>query len=215
MRIFRLESSMSDRYDFDNMIRTGAAAMLLTLPFNEQREDDAWIQDPAQLAEVAFDNFEIVTVTIESGEEASVIVDDMAEAKARYVSVFPQAVRGWQKETMVDHLQDQISENGQGHATSINIVLGGQKDGLDYGPVVIEAVSLDSDGNQIAYRQSDDGSDGDWQIGSIEDAVEEALGVREQLAATEAELAEERKQAQVLAALGVDFIEGGFNFNFT
>jgi hypothetical protein len=199
MRTFNLGSSMSDRENFDDMVRYGAALMLSSLPFNEGQEDDAWLQDPNQYAKVAFENFKIVAVAVESGEEAPVIVDDIEEAKARYAAVFPQAVRSWQKETMIDHLTEEVPESG--HRVSINITLGGQKDGFNYGPVTIDIVILDTGGDQIAYRQSDDGSDGDWKIGGIEDAVEEALGVREQLATLEAELAEDRKQAEILAAL--------------
>jgi hypothetical protein len=110
------------------------------------------------------------------------VVDDMAEAKARYEAVFPSAVRDWQKAQMVDRLQEAMSTEEKGFVTSIRVVPGGE--------VVIDIVSLEMDGAVIAYRQSDDGQDGDWQLGGIEDAVEEALGVREQLTGLKEELAE-------------------------
>lgn len=202
MTYFNLTSSTSDRENFDQMIREDAEGMLLTLPFRE-----AWQQDPDQYVEISWDNFMIVAAgkeDVESGEieGASIVVDDFAEAQARYLATFPQAVREWQKEQMIDHLQEEMGNEEKGYVTIIEISPGGEKDGLGYGSVVIDIVSLETDGTQIAYRQSDDGQDGEWQIGGIEDAVEEALGVREQLAATEEEIAEMAAQAEILATLG-------------
>ncbi len=196
MATFNLESSMADRVNFDDMIRRDAEGMLATLTFYSGREDDAWHQDPDQYVKVAWESFEIQV------EHDFIIVDDMAEAKARYEAVFPQAVRDWQKLQMVDHLEEEMSTEEKGYVTAIEISPGGHQDGLDYGPVVIDIVTLEADGAVIAYRQSDDGQDGDWQLGGIEDAVDEVLGVREQLAATEEEIAEMSAQAEVLAALG-------------
>ena len=119
---------------------------------------------------------------------------DMDEAEDRYLEVFPQAVRDWQKAQMVDHLQEEMSgAAGTGCTDMIVVFPGGKQDGLAFNPVVINIVGLEPDGDQVAYRPSDDGHDGDWQIGSIEEAVEEALALREQLKATEAEEAAERR----------------------
>ncbi len=200
---YNLTSSMSDRYDFDEMISQAAEGMLQTLPFNEGREDDAWQQEPELYAQAAFENFESVAATIESGEEAVILVDDMDEAKARYMEVFPQAVRNWQKEMMVDYLAEKMSgDEGKGYTDFIIVSPGGYEDGLAYNPVTIDIVGLEADGDQVAYRQSDDGQDGDWEIGGIEDAVEEALSLREQLVSTEKEIEEMAAQDEILAALG-------------
>lgn len=201
---FNLESSVADRFKFDEMVLRDAEGMLETLPFSTSQEDDAWLVDPDQYAEIAFDNFQIVAVSKDDYEEGygySIIVDDMAAAKAHYMDVFPQAVRDWQKEEMIGYLEEEMDTEEKGYVDAIEVVPGGQKDGLDYGPVVIDIVTLETDGALIAYRQSDDGQDGDWTIGGIEDAVNEALGVREQLVGLAEELEEMAAQAEVLAAL--------------
>ena len=41
--------------------------------------------------------------------------------------------------------------------------------------VVIEVVSLDIDGEKIAYRYSSYAQDGEWQLGTPEDAANEAV----------------------------------------
>lgn len=102
----------------------------------------------------------------------------------------------------VDHLEEEMSTLEKGYVTGIEIFPGGRQDGLDYGAVVVDIVTLESDGDQIAYRQSDDAEDQPWKIGDIVDAVDEALGVREQIIATEKEMAEMAAQDAVLAALG-------------
>lgn len=196
MTTYNLESSMTDQENFNDMISRDAAGMLETLPFNKRWEDDAWLIDPDQYAEIAFEIFQIIAIAADEYEEGGVhyiIVDDMEEAKALFMSVFPQAVRDWQKENMVDHLQEEMSvDAGQGYIGIIEILPGGQKDGLDYGPVVIDIVGLEPDGNAIAYRISDDATDQDWQLGGIEDAVEEALSQRETLKWLEEELREDQ-----------------------
>lgn len=204
MRRFNLTDSMSDRQNFDEMIVRDAEGMLTASPFNDPfNEDDAWLVDPEHTAQVAFETFESVADTIESGEEAVTLVDDMAEAKARYAEVFPSAVRDWQKEKMVDHLQEEMSaDEGNGYVGSVIVSPGGQKDSLAYNPVVIDIVGLEADGLAVAYRQSDDGQDGGWKLGGIEDAVEEALALREQLVSTEKEVAEMVAQDAFLADLG-------------
>lgn len=42
-------------------------------------------------------------------------------------------------------------------------------------PAVVEIVVLDHDGRTIAYRYSTDSQDQDWELGEIEDAVQEAV----------------------------------------
>lgn len=195
---YNLTGSMSDRQNFDEMIVRDAEGMLTTLPFG-----DAWLVDSEYTAQVAFETFESVAATIESGEEADILVDDMAEAKARYIEVFPKTVRDWQKNYMVDYLAEEMSgDDGKGYTGFIIIAPGGHQNGMAFNPVVIDIVGLEADGDQIAYRQSDDGQDGDWKIGGIEDAVEEALDVREQLAANAKEIKEMAAQDEILADMG-------------
>ena len=71
-------------------------------------------------------------------------------------------------------LEQELYLKGAGYTTAIEIVPGGKNDGLDYGPCVIEIVVLDTDGDTIAYRYSDDSIDEDWQLGTIEDAINAA-----------------------------------------
>lgn len=79
------------------------------------------------------------------------------------------------KEQMIEQLEDELYGKTTGERTAITVRLGGQQDGLDYGPVLIEVVVLNTDGQTVAFRYSDDAYDGDWDIGTIEDAVEAAL----------------------------------------
>lgn len=191
MKVFSLTSSISDQMNFKDAIWRDARDILEALPFNDGQEDDAWIQDGDDLAIDAFDNFK-------SGIE----VDDFEEAKAMYMVVFPIAVTTWQRGTMIDHLQDEMSAaDGQGYIGMLIVVPGGQKDGLAYNPVVVDLVGLEGDGDQVAYRRSDDGHDDEWKVGSIEDAVEEALGQREALKGLEEELEQDQLHAEFLIGL--------------
>lgn len=82
------------------------------------------------------------------------------------------------KKKMIEDLEQELYLKEKGHVSTIEIFPGGTKDGLDYGPVVVEIVVLD--GDAIAYRVSTDVHDEDWEIGSIEDAVDETTGYYEQ-----------------------------------
>jgi len=79
------------------------------------------------------------------------------------------------KEQMIEQLKEELYGKTTGERTAITVRPGGQQNGLDYGPVLIEVVVLDTDGKTVAFRYSDDVYDGDWGIGTIEDAVEAAL----------------------------------------
>ena len=81
-------------------------------------------------------------------------------------------------EQLQNAVESQLYLQTTGHLSAIEVVPGGQKDGLDYGPIVVEIVVLDSDGDTIAFRLSSDAQDDDWSIGKIEDAVECAIEYR-------------------------------------
>ena len=76
------------------------------------------------------------------------------------------------KEKMIATLEQELYQKTTGDKSAIEITPGGQQNGLDYGPSLIELVVLDNDGKTVAYRYSDDAYDADWQLGSIEDAVD-------------------------------------------
>ena len=78
---YNLESSMSDRVAFDETVERYAGAMLNALTI-----DEAMLIEADTYAELAWDD----------GDGWD--VDDMAEAKARFFSVFPTAVREWQEQ---------------------------------------------------------------------------------------------------------------------
>lgn len=78
---YNLSTSMSDRINFDEMVERAAAAMLQTLD-----TETAMIQDPQQYAEMTWDEWFDVADQ----------VDDVKEARARYISAFAEAVRSWQ-----------------------------------------------------------------------------------------------------------------------
>ena len=100
------------------------------------------------------------------------------------------------KEKMIEDLEQELYLKEKGHVSAIEVFPGGTKDDLDYGPVLVEIVVLDNDGDTIAYRISTDSHDDDWQIGGIEDAVDEAIGYREQAEDTEKLIQEEWKLQQ-------------------
>lgn len=89
------------------------------------------------------------------------------------------------KQKMMEEVELLLCLKEKGHVTAIEVFPGGTKDGLDFGPMVVEIVVLDRDGNTVAYRMSTDSHDDDWQIGGIEDAVDEAIGYKEQAKDTE------------------------------
>lgn len=191
MKRFNLLSSQVDRIDFEEMVRNAVPGMLDSLPF-DQGEDCAWSQDGDQYAEVAFENFCVIATSqaeIDEGidpEEFVYVVDEWMDAYGIYKSVFPQAIRDWQKEMMIDHMTEGMhGEDGAGYTGMLIVTPGGTQNGLSYNPVTVDYVSLQSDGDMVAYRQTDDATDGDWELGSIEDAVEEALALREQLKAND------------------------------
>ena len=99
------------------------------------------------------------------------------------------------KEKMMEDVEQELYLKEKGHVSAIEVFPGGQKDGLDYGPVVVEIVVLDYDGDTIAYRVSTDSHDDEWQIGVIEEAVDEAIGYYEQARDT-AELIQEEWEDQ-------------------
>lgn len=164
---YNLLSSMADRIKFDEMQRQYAAAML-----NALTTEEALAQHPDLYAEIGWESF------LTEVEVCAVEVDDLAEAKARFLAAFAQATLDWQREKLEQVVGDELYQSATGHTSAITVIPGGQKDGLNFGPVVIEIVVLEADGDTIAYRYSDDSQDADWQIGGIEDAVDAALDVR-------------------------------------
>jgi hypothetical protein len=93
------------------------------------------------------------------------------------------------REKRIDQLNDELYLKTTGHLTGLTIAPGGQNDGLDFGPNLIEIVVLDHDGDTIAYRYSDDSINADWQLGSTEDAVDALIEHREMLDRAEYEIA--------------------------
>ena len=89
------------------------------------------------------------------------------------------------KRKVIEKLEDELYLKPTGYTTSIEVFPGGQIDGLDYGPGLIEIVVLDRDGATIAFRSSDDNMDGPWTIGTIEDAVDQAIAWIEEVRADE------------------------------
>jgi len=175
MKKYHLESSMSDRINFDEMAARAAIAMLQALDTETALEQDA-----QQYAEFSWDEW----FDVEDH------VDDIEEAKARYIPAFSQAIKAWQRQKHLDNLDDELHEIETGYKTALTVFPGGQKDGLDYGPVLVEIVVLDTDGSTIAYRVSTDSHDDDWQLGHTEDAIDAMIDYREQADDTELMLQE-------------------------
>ena len=85
------------------------------------------------------------------------------------------------REKMIEQLEQELYLKETGYRTSIEVRPGGQQNGITYGPILIEIVVLDHDGQTIAYRYSSDSHDDDWEIGTIEDAVDLAIETDEQI----------------------------------
>lgn len=101
---FNLESSMTDRANFDEQQRLYAIGMIEALS-----EKEALEQVPAEYAEIGWEAFEIDL------EVGSVEVDDIDEAKARFMSVFTETVKTWQAERKQD-IKDQVEYIAATHA---------------------------------------------------------------------------------------------------
>jgi hypothetical protein len=171
---YHLKTSQSDRANFDDMAERAATAMLQAITVKEALD-----QDPQTYAEFSWDNW----------FDVADHVDDLDEAKGRYISNFSQAVTDWQREKRIDQLDDELYLKTVGHLTSLTVAPGGQNDGLDFGPNLVEIVVLDHDGDTIAYRYSDDSINEIWQLGSTEDAVDALIEHREMLDRAEYEIA--------------------------
>lgn len=83
--MYNLASSMTDRIKFDEMAERAAEATLLTLD-----EKTALDQDAQEYAEFSWDEW----LDVENQ------VDDIEEAKARYIAAFAGAVDAWQKQQL-------------------------------------------------------------------------------------------------------------------
>lgn len=99
-----------------------------------------------------------------------------------------------QADRITDNLNDELYNQETGYTTAIEVFPAGQKDGLDYGPVLVEIVHLSETnyGPTVAYRLSTDSMDNDWEIGMTEDAVMEALQYRAGVMAEETYMAIEQ-----------------------
>jgi len=89
-------------------------------------------------------------------------------------------------EIKIQKLEDELYGLTTCDRHSLVVVPGGSRDGLDYGPALIEIVVLDHDGATIAYRYSDDSLDDSWGIGTPADAVKAWADAVEALEAAEA-----------------------------
>lgn len=155
--------------DFDETMRRYAEKILQALG-----EPEALEVDPEEYAEVGWESFEI---DIEVG---SVEVDDLDEAKARFMSVFSASVTDWQRQRMIDNFTDVNRETGE------NIILTAipeqeYQGNWDNGQWV-EVVVLDSKtsvNSQVAFRACSDAQDEYWYIGTIESAVDKVFELRE------------------------------------
>lgn len=165
MEKYCLKSSKSDRVNFDEIAERAAIAMLQSLDTETALEQD--LQEYAESSWEEWFNVEDV-------------VDDVDEAEDRYLSAFVSAAKDWQRQERLDNLDDELYTQETGYKTALTIFPGGQKDGLDYGPVLVEIVVLDTDGDTIAYRISTDSHDDDWRLGNTEDPVDALIDYREQ-----------------------------------
>lgn len=84
--LYNLTTSQTDRIKFDEVQKRYAKAVLNTLS-----QDVAMAQVPKEYAEVGWEAFEIDL------EQRAVVVDDLKEAKVRFMKVFVRTVKEWQE----------------------------------------------------------------------------------------------------------------------
>lgn len=168
---YNLSSSQADRINFDETCRRYAIAMLEALT-----EEEALRQSAYAYAQFCMEHF-----------LQDVETDDVEEAEARFLDAAMQAIGDWQRDRMMDNLNDELYNQETGYTTAIEVFPAGQKNGLDYGPVLVEIVHLceTNYGPTVAYRLSTDSMDNEWEIGMTEDAVMEALQYRAGVTAAE------------------------------
>ena len=77
------------------------------------------------------------------------------------------------RDEQITILDAELANGGRGYATAIEISPAGGDGSIEWNASVIEVIKLDSEA--IAYRYSDDSIDEDWQLGTIEDAVDAAI----------------------------------------
>lgn len=101
-------------------------------------------------------------------------IDGYCEAGCQLYPFEPEELRQQQ----VDALDEELCDQATGYTTTLEIAPGGQQDGLDYGPLVVEIVVLDTGGATIAYQIASDSQDEGWQLGDTADAVDTLLDRR-------------------------------------
>lgn len=72
----------------------------------------------------------------------------------------------------LEDLEQELYLKPVGYYTAIVVEPARTRNGLDYGPELVEVVVLGKDGSVVAYRESDDLLDGAWRLGSPADALE-------------------------------------------
>ena len=80
-------TALTDRIEFDEVQERYAKAMMNTIS-----PSLAMVQIPSEYAKIGWEFFEIDL------EEGAIMVDDLEEAKARFMDVFARTVREWQTE---------------------------------------------------------------------------------------------------------------------
>ena len=153
---YNLTSSMSDRINYDEMVQHYARACCGALS-----DDEVLDLDPDQYAQD--------TYQLDQDAGTSAETDDPTEARCRFLAEFTAAVRDIQDETRLQLLDNWQATATYGSTTGFSIKPDGQKDGLPFGPVLLQCVSLDA--YTIAFRVTTDTEDQDWTIGSTEDAA--------------------------------------------
>lgn len=172
---YDLTGSQTDRINFDETQRQYAIGMIQAVT-----EKEALEYDPDGYAQIGWESFEI------DMEVGSVEVDDIEEAKARFLSVFAETVRDWQHERMIDNFTDVNRETGE--TLNLTAVPGQEYQGNWDNGLWVEVVVLDSrtsTNSAIAFRGCNDAQDEDWQIGTIESAVDKVFELRQNAKANE------------------------------
>lgn len=167
---YDLTGSQTDRINFDEAQRQYVIALMDTFP-------DALTE---AVAELGWGNFEI------DMEVGSVEVDDVEEAKARFMSVATETVRDWQQERMIDNFTDVNRETGE--KITLTAIPGQEYQGNWDNGLWVEVVVLDSRtsaNSTIAFKGCNDSQDEDWQIGTIESAIEKVFELRDNAKADE------------------------------
>lgn len=153
MAQYNLDSNMADRVNFDDAVKRMAAENFDTLSDEAKRRPlNEWYEDIEFLA----------------GNLYMPSVDNMAEAKARFINAYWQAIEA----QLAEFLELEYERSNTDSPAVFDIVIYASNN-MNWGAYQ-EVIWLSED-NEVMFRYVDQSTTEPWQRGTIKDAVGEAM----------------------------------------